>query len=126
MLLLNLTIGAGMEKHNYWKNGNKWYLDGEEFSFNPRFIPALIQKKKCKPLSIVCSKLYKLQRETEYAMQEIEQFHAPSECASLVYRSAEKEIDKTIKESGFLCREVLMGVLKERISYKWIYNNLIV
>lgn len=93
--------------------------------FNKKYIPALIEAKKNFPLSGICSKLHRLAFTDSSAYNDIADFHAPIECYRLVQRNLQKKADQAIAESGFLCREVLAGVLRKRTSDRWFYFSSI-
>jgi hypothetical protein len=111
-----------MEDNYVWyKPKVGWYKNGEKVPFNPRFIPALIEKKKNKHLSGVCSALYALRRGEDSIAEDMRAFGAPSECYADAYRGYERRRQEIIEESGFLCEEVLRGVINLRVSHKWLY-----
>ena len=90
-----------------------------------RYIPRLIEMKKKRPLSDVCSKLHRLAIAEHLAYDDIHAYSAPSECYDLVTRSTDKKAKAIIEASGFINAEILRGVLILRTSEKFAHFSTV-
>jgi len=78
-------------------------------------------------LGALCSKLYALNRQYEYAAEDIAAFHAPSECYTLACKGVDAEKEKIfngiLEETGLDQNDFLFEVAR-RGTYKFVYFYL--
>lgn len=101
-------------------NRNAFHYAQHGVTYNPRYIPLLIERKKNAPITEVCNELLQVADAMCHVEDEMQAFNAPSECAGLVYRGMNDRVDEIIRAHGW-SKPVLRGVVRARTSDKWLH-----
>jgi hypothetical protein len=72
-------------------------------------------------LTTIVTRLHKIAMYIDHAYDELDAFHAPSECGGLIDRAYAKDVDNIIKSAGFADLDELFNEIRDRTSYKWAY-----
>jgi len=86
--------------------------------FNPRYVPALIERKKTHNLAEVCSDLHKIAVSMNHQIDEVVAYNAPQECIRVIIEVANSEAAACLRRHGWSA-PVLRGVIRARTSDKW-------
>lgn len=92
-------------------------------SFVVTHFDKLVEIKSRKQLTTVVSRLSSLYKSYEFNQEELDAFHAPSECYEDVYRSFEHEAKAIVKDEGFINFDVLIKVVTNRTTSRWFYSS---
>lgn len=78
-----------------------------------------------KSLSEVCSQLMRHGQNRHETYLDARMFGAPSECYALIDDGLDYDFQVIIDESGFGSFEAILEAARERVTEKWVYENLI-
>jgi hypothetical protein len=93
-------------------------------TFNPKYIPALVEAKKNKPITETVSKLLRLVRCEDNDYEFGRQMGAPmDECGPLIYKAYLADAKSIVEEAGFLTLRIFYEIVRLRTSDKWLYNS---
>lgn len=87
---------------------------------NPKYIAALVERKKTRPITDVCNELLKVALSWCAASDDIDAYHAPRECMDLVNRAKKKQVAAILKKYGWSAI-VLREVIVARTDARWFY-----
>ena len=85
------------------------------------------ERPEIRNLGALCSKLYALNKQYEYAAEDIAAFHAPSECYTLACQGIDakkEEIVEEIENATGLTYEEFEKEVARRGTYKFVYSYL--
>ena len=88
-----------------------------------RYLATRIEKRIKLPLGAVTSELNELLHVNDLQHEDVDAWHAPSECHYDVDRCMRGTIEEILKKHGFCNVDVYLRVLKIRTSSKWVYTS---
>lgn len=95
-------------------------IEARRVSLTERYAEVLVARRLAEHnLSAVCSDLTRIALGADASYEDLEAFSAPSECYGDVNRSICKEVRACLVKHHFHTTDILLAVLKERVSHKW-------